>query len=456
MTKRWRRFAGVRVQAALIAAVTVGLAIAVGSGFFLLVLHRNLQHDVDLTVRQQAQTLAGSVRRTGAAAIDLQAKLGDTNVIQLVDSRGVVVASSPELRGQPAITSARPAPGQVVLSTRHLNLDQDADYRQIAVGAQDPAGKAFTVVVAQSLEAAEASSRIAEGLLLLGGPLLLLLVAFVTYGISGRALRPVERMRQRVAGIDARSLDTRVPIPAAHDEIWRLAGTMNQMLDRLEGAAQAQRQFVSDASHELRSPLATVRTTLEVAQAHPEGADWRATAQVVLEEAGRVEHLVTDLLLLADADERGLQLRRTDVDLDDLVESEVQRLRTTTGLQVLSNVHAARVSGDRERLARVVRNLVDNAARHAAGRVQLSLTEHAHEAVLDVIDDGEGIPVADRQRVFERFVRLDDSRTRSQGGTGLGLAIVQQLVHAHDGTVAVLPSEQGTWMQVRIPTRSAR
>jgi signal transduction histidine kinase len=446
----------VRVQAALIAAVTFGLAIAAGSGFFLLVLHRNLQHDVDLTVRQQAQTLAGSVRRTGVAAIDLQAKLGDTNVIQLVDASGAVVAASPELRGRPALTSDRPALGRGALTTRHLSLDADADYRQMALGAEDPSGKAFTVVVAQSLESAEASSRIAEGLLLLGGPLLLLLVAVVTYAISGRALRPVERMRQRVAGIDARSLDTRVPIPAAHDEIWRLAGTMNQMLDRLEGAALAQRQFVSDASHELRSPLATVRTTIEVAQAHPAGADWEATAQVVLEEAGRVEHLVTDLLLLADADERGLQLRRTDVDLDDLVEAEVQRLRTTTSLEVVSHVHAARVSGDRERLARVVRNLVDNAARHATCRVELALSSHSHEAVLDVIDDGEGIPTADRERVFERFVRLDDSRTRSQGGTGLGLAIVRQLVHAHDGTVQVLPSERGTHMQVRIPTRSAR
>jgi signal transduction histidine kinase len=455
MTKRWRRFAGVRVQAALVAAVTVGLAIAAGSGLFLLLLHRNLQHNVDVTVRQQAETLAGSVQRTGAAAIDLQAKLGDTNVVQLVDATGTVVASSPELRGHPALTSARPAAGHRVLTTQHLSLDVDADYRQIALGARDPSGKAFTVVVAQSLESAEASSRIAEGLLLIGGPLLLLLVALVTYAISSRALRPVERMRQRVAGIDARSLDTRVPIPIAHDEVWRLAGTMNQMLDRLEGAARAQRQFVSDASHELRSPLATLRTTIEVAQAHPEGADWEATAQVVLEEAGRVEHLVTDLLLLADADERGLQLRRTDVDLDDLLESEVQRLRTTTALHVVSHVHAARVSGDRERLARVVRNLVDNAARHAAGTVELSLRAHPHEAVLDVIDDGEGIPPADRLRVFERFVRLDDSRTRSQGGTGLGLAIVRQLVHAHDGTVAVLPSKTGTWMQVRIPTRSA-
>jgi signal transduction histidine kinase len=157
---------------------------------------------------------------------------------------------------------------------------------------------------------------------------------------------------------------------------------------------------------------------------------------VLLQETDRLERLVADLLLLANADERGLPLRRGDVDLDDLLTAEAERLRATTSLQVGLEVHAVRVQGDRDQLARVLRNLVDNAARHASARVGLSLTAGAQGAVLEISDDGAGVPEADRERVFERFVRLDDSRSRRQGGTGLGLAIVRELVEAHGGTVA--------------------
>jgi signal transduction histidine kinase len=444
---RWRRWAGVRVQAALIAALTVGLALAAGSGLFVLVLDRNLVHDVDVTLKQQSRTLAAGVARSGPQ-LDLQARLGDTNAVQVLDASGAVVASSPELRGQPPLTTAHPAAGQSVLSSQHLDIDPDADYRQAALGVEGPTGERYTVVVAQSLEVAERSTKVVKGLLLLGSPVLLLLVALVTYRMSGRALRPVEAMRRRVAAIDGRSLDSRVELPDARDEVHRLAGTMNLMLERLEGASRAQRQFVSDASHELRSPLATVRTSIEVAQAHPEGADWQATAQVVLEEAGRVERLVADLLLLAQTDERGLQLRRTDVDLDDLVEAEALRVRATTSLRVTSSVQAVRVRGDRDRLARVLRNLVDNAARHAHEQVTLSLRTDDGRAVLEVEDDGAGVVEQDRGRVFQRFVRLDDSRSRSEGGTGLGLAIVHELVQAHGGDVGFVEAAR---IRVRLP-----
>lgn len=448
---RWRGRAGVRIQVTAIATLAVALATVLGGLVFLLVLHHNLRTDVDLAVRQQATTLAATISREGAAGIDLTGNLGDTNVIQLVDGQGAVVSSSSELRGYPALTTSRPPVGHFVLVSRKLRLDSDAHYRQASVGIRTARGTRYTLVVAQSLESADASSRITTGLLAVSVPLLLLLVAAVTYAMSGRALRPVERMRAQLAAIDAQSLGSRVPVPESKDEIWKLAGTMNLMLDRLESAAHSQRQFVSDASHELRSPLATVRTSVEVALAHPEAADWRAMSEVVLEEAVRLEHLVADLLLLASADERGPQLRRTDVDLDDLVASEIDRLRATTTLTVIGEVHAVRVSGDRQRLARVLRNLADNAARHAHSAVTISLTSRDGRAYIDVTDDGAGIPDQEHERVFERFVRLDDGRSRSQGGTGLGLAIVRQVVQAHGGSVSVVPTPGRTVLRVTLP-----
>jgi signal transduction histidine kinase len=230
---------------------------------------------------------------------------------------------------------------------------------------------------------------------------------------------------------------------------------MNYMLDRLESAASAQRRFVSDASHELKSPLATLRASVEVAQAYPDTADWSSTGDVVLEESLRLERLVADLLLLARADERGLQLRKDDVDLDDIIDAEAERLRATTALVVTSHIEAVRVVGDRDRLGRAVRNLVDNAARHATVNVGLSVYGEGDMAHIDVSDDGPGIPAADRLRVFDRFVRLDDSRTRSIGGTGLGLAIVRQIAQAHNGDVAFLEVPRGSLVRLRVPLRQA-
>ncbi len=431
--ERWRRRAGVRVQAAAVAAGSVALAVAVGSLAFMLFLQRSQLHDVDASLTQQAQTLAAVVSQSGSEDIELPARLGTTSTQQVVAADGTVLASSTDLRGHSPLVTRPLGVGRSHVVRAHLG--PDADYRVLALGAEDARGNQVTVVVAQSLEPAEASRHEALVLLAIGGPLVVATVALVTWWVAGRALQPVEAMRRRVDGIDATSLGSRVPLPAARDEVWLLGGTLNRMLDRLESAVRAQRQFVSDASHELRSPLAVLRTNVEVAAAHPETTDWPATASVLLEETERVEHLVADLLLLANADERGLPMRRVDVDLDDLVGAEAERLRATTDLAVVARIAPARVQGDRERLARVVRNLVDNAARHAHGTVTLSVGVTGGSAVVEIADDGEGVAEADRERVFERFVRLDDSRSRQQGGTGLGLAIVRQLVEAHGGTV---------------------
>jgi signal transduction histidine kinase len=228
---------------------------------------------------------------------------------------------------------------------------------------------------------------------------------------------------------------------------------MNAMLDRLEGAADRQRQFVSDASHELRSPLATIRAKVEVAAIRPETADWPEVGGTVLGEVDRLDELVGDLLQLARLDETGGQLATTtDVDLDELAAAEVRRLR---GLGVAaddSGVGAARVRGDRAALGRAVRNLADNAARHARAAVAVSVALDEADAVVRVDDDGPGVPAAERERVFERFTRLDEGRARGAGGAGLGLALVRAVAAAHGGSARVVDGPLGgARFELRLP-----
>jgi signal transduction histidine kinase len=233
---------------------------------------------------------------------------------------------------------------------------------------------------------------------------------------------------------------------------------MNRMLERLQRAHARQRRFVADASHELRSPVASIRQHAEVALAHPDRTTAAELAATVLAEDLRVQRLVEDLLLLARADEHALPPRRRQVDLDDLVFDEARRLRDATGLHVdVGAVSAGRVEGDPAGLRRVLRNLGDNAARHASARVGFALAERDGVAVLVVDDDGPGIPPGDRERVLERFVRLDDARARDAGGSGLGLAIVAELVAAHGGAVGIADGPLGgARVQVTLPRAGGR
>jgi signal transduction histidine kinase len=283
----------------------------------------------------------------------------------------------------------------------------------------------------------------------------------------------VEAIRQRVAGISGRDLHARVPVPVAADEVAALAETMNAMLDRLENAAANQRRFVADAGHELRSPLATIRAGLDILAGNaaiPEGA---ARHVVRLQgETARIGRLVADLLLLARVDEHGLTLRHDDIDLDDLAYAERERLALEhPGLRVTLSVRPVRVTGDPDQLGRALRNLVDNAARYARTTVAIRVSTDAlptaeaprsvvpvdpATAYIEVSDDGPGIPAADRARVFDRFARLDDSRSRTDGGTGLGLSIVSEIVTAHGGTVSIADTDAGTLLRVVLPIHPAQ
>ena len=294
---------------------------------------------------------------------------------------------------------------------------------------------------------------------LTGGALgLTLLITGSTWLAVGRVLRPIEAIRSEFADLSAHHLDRRVPVPRAGNEIARLATTMNDSLDRLEASVDQQRQFVADASHELRTPLAALRAELELALNRPENANWPQVATDAMGDTLRLQYLTADLLLLARLDANTTTPPNTRVlDLADLVRDELARRPTLIHLTLVSDLGAERVfvHGSSSLLARVLGNLLDNAERHANSTitVRLSHDPDGGEAVLDVQDDGPGIPVEDHQRVFERFTRLDDARTRDAGGSGLGLAIAHRITTAHHGTLTLTPSVHGAHFTLRLPTQ---
>jgi signal transduction histidine kinase len=270
-----------------------------------------------------------------------------------------------------------------------------------------------------------------------GLPVLVALVGLFAWVLVGRALRPVEAIRAEVERIGGSTIHRRVPEPSTGDEVGRLAHTMNTMLDRLETSATEQRRFVADASHELRSPVAVIRAGLEVARGPARQDAWPAMVDSLLVEESRLEALLDDLLLLAAHDENGHGPAPTRlVDIAALAVDEARRpRRVPVDLVSPDDDGAVVVAGVQSQLARALSNLVDNAARHAASTVQLAVTRDVgrNMVCLVVDDDGPGIAAPDRERVFERFTRLDDGRARKDGGSGLGLAVVRSIASLHRG-----------------------
>jgi signal transduction histidine kinase len=270
-------------------------------------------------------------------------------------------------------------------------------------------------------------------------PLLVGLAGATTWKVTGRSLRPVAQIRARVDEITGTDLHLRVPEPATSDEIAKLAQTMNNMLGRLDEAATQQRQFIADASHELRSPVAALRTQLEVAQLYPERYPAEESLSHVSQEVGRLHSLIDDLLSLARLDARATTSEPfTAVDLDDVVFAVTGHTYAPPDIAIdTAAVSGAQLQGDLKSLERMVRNLVDNACRHASSRVTLRLSESNNAVALEVEDDGGGIPPEFHQTIFERFSRLDNARDRDSGGSGLGLAIVNEIVRLHHGTISI-------------------
>ncbi|MEU3558156.1 sensor histidine kinase [Streptomyces fragilis] len=335
-----------------------------------------------------------------------------------------------------------------------------ADFTVAALRAEAADGTPVTVYAGSSLAVQELAVTGTVRAMLAGLPALLIVVGAVTWLVTRHALRPVEGIRAELAEITgSRDLSRRVPVPSSRDEVARLAVTTNGTLEALQESVERQRRFVADASHELRSPIASLRTQVEVAEAHPELLE---TGEL-LEDVVRLQHLAADLLLLARLD-AGEGPRAARVDLAELVREETAR-RPEPGRA--GELEEAVVAGSPGQLGRVLANLLDNAQRHARERVVARVrTEPADTvgaggrgagggrgwAVLSVEDDGPGVPEGERERVFERFVRLDDARARDDGGAGLGLAIVRELVTLHGGTISLgRGPDGGALFTVRLP-----
>ncbi|HTK64379.1 MAG TPA: HAMP domain-containing sensor histidine kinase [Pseudonocardia sp.] len=431
----------VRGRASAAAVLVVALALTITAVALVGELDTLMTDDVGKANRLRAleasTEVVESVADTGQIPGVLDVSDPDDEFEQVLDPAGVVLRASANVAGLPAqgganehervITGPLPEKPSVVLSSQTV----------------DTARGRLTVLIGHSLDAVADTTETVALLLVIGLPLLLPVVGVTTWLLTGRALAPVEAIRAEVDAISSARLDRRVSEPPGEDEIARLARTMNGMLARLERSAARQRGFVADASHELRSPVAAIRQHAEVSLADPDRYPGPQLARTVLVEALRVQRLIEDLLLLARADESSLDARREPVDLDDLVFEEAARLRgsTTPGggpLRVdTAAVSAGRVDGNADALRRLLRNLVDNAARHAVEQVSLELAEHDDRVLLAVEDDGPGIPSAERERVLERFVRLDVARTRDDGGSGLGLAIVAELARAHHAELRI-------------------
>lgn len=452
-----RRGLSVRTSATLAAAVVVGIVLLVGVLFGQAYLRDSLEAETQTTAQSRADALAAQLE-AGGHLLTLVGSDEEDELVQVVDADGTAVGYSPTARGLPVLTdvgSDRVAVDSVddddeaerttfVLATAQMSADAEAE---------DMAGG--TVVVGKSLTNADNVAIALTVVLVVAAAGLMLLIALTTWLLVGRALRPVERMREQADAISHANLGLRLPEPTGDDEVARLARTLNAMLVRLERAAAAQRRFVSDASHELRTPLTVIRQNAELVISYPEQVDAAGLARDSLVEAERMQDLVDGLLVLARSDERRLRPADAAVDLDDLLLVEAGRVRAAGTAQVdTSGVGAAQVPGDQGLLARVLRNLVDNAVRHASGTVRLACSTGNGWAVVDVDDDGPGVPPADRLRVFDRFVRLDDARARDVGGSGLGLAIVREAVGAHGGDVQVLDAPSGgARFRVRLPER---
>lgn len=421
MAERRRRSLRTRITTA--ATAVVAAALVVGALAFYGILSVTMRDATARAAETRAEQLATRIDAEGPSAVGEL----DDDIAQVLDDEGRIVAASeeadggalPDVDGDPVVTYD----DEPMLVVRE---DLDDGTLLLAVSVEDDQQTLATVAV-----------LLAVAVLAVGT-----LVAGITWWVVGRALRPVARIRAEVDDITADRLDRRVAVPASGDEIAALAGTMNRMLDRLDASATAQRRFVSDASHELRSPLATIRQHAELAQLHPETTSVGDLAEVVHDEGLRMQELVDALLLLARLDERAV-LRRDDVDLDDLALAEVRRLRAGGTAVEASGIRAARVRGDARLLGQLMRNLVDNAARHARAAVAIGVAARDGHVTLTVDDDGTGVAPQERDRIFERFVRLDEARTRDAGGSGLGLSIVRAIAEAEGGTVRVGESPLG-------------
>ncbi|MEW9532954.1 sensor histidine kinase [Microbispora sp. NPDC049125] len=396
---RW----SVRLRATVVATVTVALALGGVAAVLLVTLNSSLLSSAGEEASRRADEVVKTFTQDGDSS-------GEAGPLTGFAGPGPGVAADPDVQ---------------IKGRAELGWGQGyaTAERTVKVG-----GTPVTVQARTSLLPARNALTTIRTILLVGVPVLLALVAGLTWLLAGRALAPVADIRAEFSDITASDLHRRVPVPATGDEVALLARTMNVTLDRLEGAVERHRRFVADAAHELRSPLAILRTRLELGS-----REAPALVRESLTDVGRIQALSADLLLLARLD-AGEPLRTQEVDLGQVASEEALRTRRED-VKIRMDVAAdVVVSGSRPHLSRMIANLVDNAVRHAESTVTVRVTA---PATVEVSDDGPGIPADCRESVFGRFTRLDEGRARDEGGSGLGLAIARDIAHAHGGTLIV-------------------
>ena len=430
-----------RTRVTVVAGLALTVAVVLGLVIMYLVQRESARRSIDSQLRTYATQIAQSAP-DGAFPRPLPPSTLDPNAqAQVLAADGTVLAATRSLQGLPAVYAV-PAGSDTPVRQKAADGVIPAEIRVVGLRTT-VAGQPVTIITGTSTGFLSQVNETFTRLLLIGVPGILALAAATVWLVVGRALRPVEQIRQAVTDITAADLSRRVPEPGTRDEIGYLAQTMNDMLARLEDSAIRQRRFVADASHELRSPLAALRTVLEVGLAHPDKAPWPDIAQRAVRQSTRLEDLVGQLLLLARTDDRQLAAQREPIELDTLLR-EVRATTMTHHLDVeITATRDAVTTGNPKHLARMFRNILDNAIRYAEHRVVIAATSTAETIQVEISDDGPGIPVAERERVFDRFVRLDTSREHTTGSTGLGLAIAKEIATAHGATIAITEAPGG-------------
>lgn len=436
-----RAVASVRARSAILATVVVTVALLAGSFLILELYERQLVASLDNTLEQQVADRVQLIDNGGPNDV-LTTVLQQEAFVWIGSPEGQVTA-----QGGGIFPIENPVP-DVVGGTRTIDLlveerkpDEIETERMELRIASAQASTGDVVLAGAELEVIDNTIGGLARLFLISVPILALLVGGLAWLITGRALRPVAAIQEQAELISGATLTERVPVPDTHDEVQDLATTVNGMLERIERHDLAIRQFSSDASHELKSPLANITALVETHSSTD--PSWQSVQRSMTREMDRLGELVNNLLFLAT--HQDLRLRSTSsVALDELLFAEAELLAATTELRVdLGGVEPAAVTGSQTDLGRLVRNLVDNAARHAVERVEFSLGVDGERTTLTISDDGAGVPLHQRTAVFERFTRLDEARDRDAGGTGLGLSIVAQIAEAHGATVHIGDAELG-------------
>jgi heavy metal sensor kinase len=450
---------GVPIRIRVTAAFAVVMAIVLAaSGWFLYArLSSHLATALDRELAVRAADLGTLVRHPGASlAGDTGGRLIEhgESYAQLVAGRRVIDATSP-LGRSPVLGPAQlhaAARGPVYANLGPVPGLNDPS-RVLATPIERRGQHLVLVVGATRADDIETLGTFRDELLI-AGPIALLLASLAGYLIAGLALRPVEAMRRRAAAISAETPGERLPVPATHDELERLGATLNEMLERLEDALRREREFVADAGHELRTPLALLRTELELALRHGDSPEeLREAVRASVLEVDRLTQLAEDLLLIARSERGRLPLSIEELDADELLASVATRFRwraDDSGRAVVLDAPAgARVRGDRLRLEQALGNLVDNALRHGGGRVSLRAATVNGRVELHVADEGRGFPPTFLAHAFERFSRADPARSGT--GSGLGLSIVRLIAEAHGGSATAAnasPRGADVWLAV--------